>query len=259
MNRRRSTAASRSGTPARIDSSRELDDRGRREREARHRGRFEHGPLGLGEPVETGRQQRQDRRRNVELGAGVGVVEHRGHLLHEQRVAVGCGHDPVEGGRVHRTAREQPLGHRGGIARAAAGRARSGRGRRPRPGRRAGRAARAGRCRPRRMGARTRSTTLSISSSRVGSAQCRSSITTTRGRSAARISNRRRTPQNVSSTAYTAGMSPMADATRSATSASLAGEGERPWPGRRRRGSSSAIAAAERTASASGQNVIPSP
>ena len=59
----------------------------------------------------------------------------------------------------------------------------------------------------------------STRSSSVGSAQWMSSSTATSGRSAARTSNSRRTPQNISSTAYTLGTSPMADATRSAASA----------------------------------------
>ena len=64
-----------------------------------------------------------------------------------------------------------------------------------------------------------RSTTYSTRSSSVGSAQWRSSSTTTRGRFRASVSNSLRTPQKPSSAAAPASTNPISSATRSAARA----------------------------------------
>ena len=103
------------------------------------------------------------------------------------------------------------------------------------------------------------SATWAIRSRKVGSAQWMSSITVTTGPPRATISSSRRAAQKVSWTGWVASESPITDASRSATSA--ASSPSRPVSRARAwsAGSFSAMPAASRAISASGQKVIPSP
>ena len=64
---------------------------------------FQRGALRGLEPVESGREQRLDRRRHLH-GRRVVLGEHRDHLLDEERVAFGCVRDPSP-----RVGRERPF------------------------------------------------------------------------------------------------------------------------------------------------------
>ena len=65
---------------------------------------LEHGSLGLLEPVEAGRQERLQRRRDDHLA----VAGHRQHLADEERVAACCVRDPLAQ-RLVEGFRNQPL------------------------------------------------------------------------------------------------------------------------------------------------------
>ena len=87
----------------------EVPDRRCREVDADHRRRLDHRPLGVRQGVEPGREQRGDRRRDVDdRVAGVAVAQHGHDLLDVERVALGGGDHPLPRlGRQGRVAEEQ--------------------------------------------------------------------------------------------------------------------------------------------------------
>jgi hypothetical protein len=73
---------------------RERLDRAVMENLALHGPALEHGPLRLVELVETGREQRLQRRRHLDRMVAR-RVDDGGHLLHEERIAARGAQDPV--------------------------------------------------------------------------------------------------------------------------------------------------------------------
>ena len=85
---------------------RELDDGGLVEDLAFDRAALDHRPFVVAEPVEARLKQRLNRRRDGRRGAAL-LVDHRDHLLDEQRVPVGGREDPAADLAVERRAVEQ--------------------------------------------------------------------------------------------------------------------------------------------------------
>ena len=187
------------------------------------------------------------------------IDHHRDELLDEERIAVGRLSDP---GAVLRRLLSPPSSSSTsrGTSAADSGRATIRCGCRLRPSSGASSCELgASRADEQHRGASPIRSRYSISSRNVGSAQCRSSKTTTSGRSRPCVSNSRRTPQKISSHRHLESPSPSAPAShrcdelgrhpQSATSFERASSG----------GSSSLIPAAWVTISTSGQKVMPRP
>ncbi len=152
------------------------------------------------ERVDPRLQECVDRRRDDDLAVASVLAHHREHLLDVERVARRRGRDPLAEPAVERSVAHETLRSARRTRLAPSGSSRSAVAFSfppPQSGRTSRSSVRA--TQRRKIGAsRERSATCSTRSMKTGSAHCRSSITTTCGRSVARASRRRRNASCVS-------------------------------------------------------------